>query len=106
MNAEREPESDMDGTDENRERAAELAAALDAVGDKVKLLVERTRRLSERCREDEDLRQRLEGGLDPAALDARVRELEAERERLSRHAEFLEGKMKDLLSRVRYVVEG
>ncbi|HET9581233.1 MAG TPA: hypothetical protein VFP76_00255 [Gemmatimonadota bacterium] len=91
--------------DEARERAAELAVALDALGDKVKLLVERTRQLAERCREEEAVRRRLEGGLDPVALDERVRELESENERISRHAEFLETKLKELLSRVRYVVE-
>lgn len=98
-------ESKPDPADEGQQRVDELAAALDAMGDKVKLLVERSRRLAERCREDEAMRRRLEGGLDPAALDARVRELERERERIARHAEFLEAKLKDLLSRVRYVVE-
>ena len=91
--------------DEARERAAELAVALDALGDKVKLLVERSRRLAERCREEESVRRRLEGGLDPVALDERVRELESENERLARHAEFLETKLKELFSRGRYVVE-
>lgn len=91
--------------DEARERAAELAVALDALGDKVKLLVERTRQLADRCREEEAVRRRLEGGLDPVALDERVRELESENERIARHAEFLETKLKELLSRVRYVVE-
>ncbi|MGH7542686.1 MAG: hypothetical protein ACREK7_01995 [Gemmatimonadota bacterium] len=91
--------------DEAQERAAELAVALDALGDKVKLLVERSRRLAERCREEESVRRRLEGGLDPVALDERVRELESENERLVRHAKFLETKVKELLSRVRYVVE-
>ena len=91
--------------DEARERAAELQIALDALGDKVKLLVERSRRLAERCLEEESVRRRLEGGLDPVALDERVRELESENERLARHAEFLETKVKELLSRVRYVVE-
>jgi hypothetical protein len=90
--------------DEAQERAAELEVALDALSDKVKLLVERSRRLAERCREEESVRRRLEGGLDPVALDARVRELESENERIARHAEFLETKVKELLSRVRYVV--
>lgn len=91
--------------DEAQARAAELASALDALGDKVKLLVERSRRLAERCREEESVRRRLQGGLDPIALDERVRELESENERLAHHAEFLETKVKELLSRVRYVVE-
>lgn len=90
--------------DEAQERAAELEVALDALSDKVKLLVERSRRLAERCREEESVRRRLEGGLDPVALDERVRELESENERIARHAEFLETKVKELLSRVRYVV--
>ena len=90
--------------DEAQERAAELEVALDAHSDKVKLLVERSRRLAERCREEESVRRRLEGGLDPVALDVRVRELESENERIARHAEFLETKVKELLSRVRYVV--
>lgn len=93
------------GRDEAQERAAEFAVALDALGDKVKLLVERSRRLAERCREEEAVRRRLDGGLDPIALDERVRELESENQRLARHAEFLEAKVKELLSRVRYVVE-
>jgi chromosome segregation ATPase len=91
--------------DEAHERAAELEVALDALGDKVKLLVERSRRLAERCHEEESVRRRLEGGLDPVALDERVRELESENERIARHAEFLETKIKELLARVRYVVE-
>ena len=90
--------------DEAQERAAELEVALDALSDKVKLLVERSRRLAERCREEESVRRRLEGGLDPVALDERLRELESENERIARHAEFLETKVKELLSRVRYVV--
>lgn len=90
--------------DEEQRRVAELVAALDALGDKVKLLVDRSRRLAERCREDEEVRRRL-GGLDPVALDERLHALESENERLSQHADFLEGKLKELLSRVRYVVE-
>ena len=89
---------------EAQERVEELEVALDALSDKVKLLVERSRRLAERCREEESVRRRLEGGLDPVALDERVRELESENERIARHAEFLETKVKELLSRVRYVV--
>lgn len=103
-------ESDKDrrnaktGSRDEERRVAELASALDALGDKVKLLVERSRRLAERCREAEEVGRRL-GGLDPVALDERLRALESENERLSRHADFLEGKLKELLSRVRYVVE-
>ncbi len=96
--------SKTEPADEEQQRVAELTAALDAMGDKVKLLVERSRRLAERCLEDEELRRRLEG-LDPVALDDRVQALEWENDRLSRHADFLEGKLKELLSRVRYVVE-
>ena len=91
--------------DDERQRAAELAAALDGLGDRVKLLVDRSRRLAERCREEEELRRRFQGGLDPVALDERVHALETENDRLSRHAEFLEGQLKELLTRVRYVIE-
>jgi chaperonin cofactor prefoldin len=92
------------GEDEPR-RSAELAAALDALDEKVRLLVGRSRRLADRFREEEQLRERLEGGLDPVALNERVHALESENDRLSRHAEFLERQFKELLSRVRYVVE-
>ena len=43
--------------------------------------------------------------LDPIELQDRVRALEQERERLDRHAAFLEDRIRGLLSRVRYVVE-
>jgi hypothetical protein len=43
-------------------------------------------------------------GVSPGVV-ARVRELESENERIARHAEFLETKVKELLARVRYVVE-
>lgn len=92
------------GPQAEERKAAELASALDALGDKVKLLSERSRRLAERCREAQEVGRRL-GGLDPVALNERLRALESENERLSRHADFLEGKLKELLSRVRYVVE-
>ena len=65
----RDRASEVERPGQGQQRAAELAAALDGLGDKVKLLVERSRRLSERCREEEELRRRLEGGLDPVALD-------------------------------------
>lgn len=50
--------------------------------------------------------RRLEGkSLDPVALRDRIHELEVERDRLDRHAAFLEERIRGLLSRVRYVVE-
>lgn len=97
--------SEVEAAGQEQQRVAELTAALDGLGDKVKLLVEQSRQLSARCREEEELRRRLEGGLDPVALDERVHELESENDRLARHAEFLEQKLKELLSQVRYVVE-
>lgn len=100
----RSRDSKIEALGEEQQRVAELTAALDVMGDKVKLLIERSRRLAERCREDEQVRRRF-GKLDPVALDERVRALESENDRLSRHADFLEGKLKELLSRVRYVVE-
>ncbi|HET9333663.1 MAG TPA: hypothetical protein VFQ21_08785 [Gemmatimonadota bacterium] len=50
--------------------------------------------------------RRVEGqSLDPIALRDRIVKLEKERERLDRHAAFLEERIRGLLSRVRYVVE-
>ncbi len=99
-----------EGVDEVRER---LSDALDTLGERVKLLSERhetLRRELDRTRAArEEAESRLtratDGGLDPLALEEKVRALEDQNDRLSRHAEYLEGEVKSLLGRVRYVLE-
>jgi hypothetical protein len=101
------PSESVDGA---RERVGQ---ALDGLEQRIKLLAERHVALADRCaaaeaagREaGEKLESLRESGLDPVSLDARVRELEAENEALSRHAACLEEEIRSLLSRVRYVLE-
>lgn len=90
-----------------------VGAALDGLEQRIKLLAERHVALADRCAAAEAASQEAtrqldslkESGLDPVSLDARVRELEAENESLSRHAGCLEEEIRSLLSRVRYVLE-
>lgn len=90
-----------------------LRDALEGLDRRVTLLIERYRELGLRHAEAVEDGQRsaaalarlTERGGDPAALDARIRRLEAENERLARHAGFLEERIRNLLSRVRYVIE-
>ena len=88
---------EMAGTD--------LANAVAGLERKVKLLLSRHTELTERYKEAVAAGERLDAGLDPAVLEERVRVLEGERDRLSRHAAFLEGKIRELLTRVRYAVD-
>jgi hypothetical protein len=83
----------------------DLANAVSGLERKVKLLLSRHTELIERYNEAVVAGERLGAGLDPAALEERVRVLESERDRLSRHAAFLEGKIRELLTRVRYAVD-
>lgn len=57
------------------------------------------------ARADAEKRRVERESLDPLELRDRVQALEQERERLDRHAAFLEDRIRGLLSRVRYVVE-
>ncbi|MEJ2153519.1 MAG: hypothetical protein P8Y29_11410 [Gemmatimonadota bacterium] len=90
-------DDEMAGTD--------LANAVAGLEHKVKLLLSRHTELTERYKEAVVAGERLGTGLDPVALEERVRVLEDERDRLSRHAAFLEGKIRELLTRVRYAVD-
>lgn len=83
----------------------DLADAVAGLEGKVKLLLSRHTELTERYREAMAASERLGTGLDPVVLEERVRVLESERDRLSRHAAFLEGKIRELLTRVRYAVD-
>lgn len=83
----------------------DLVNAVAGLEGKVKLLLSRHAELTERYNKAVAAGERLGAGLDPAALEERVRALESERERLSRHTAFLEGKIRELLTRVRYAVD-
>lgn len=90
-----------------------LQDALEGLDRRVTLLIERHQELGQRHaraleggrRAEAALARLTERGGDPAELDARIRSLEAENERLARHAGFLEERIRNLLSRVRYVIE-
>lgn len=84
---------------------ARLRSSLDRLEERIKLLVARYEDLAERYQALTAVRDRIDGTVDPLVLDERMRALGAENERLSRHAAFLEQKIRELLSRVRYVVE-
>jgi prefoldin subunit 5 len=100
-------------TDSEKTDGGGLSEALDTLDEKIKLLLARHSLLAERFasvmtarREAEQQLARLSTGeLDPVSLEERMRELEAENERLSRHAAYLEDRIASLLARVRYVVE-
>jgi hypothetical protein len=81
-----------------------LRASLDALEENVTLLLARHESLAAANAVAEE-RRLSRDSLDPVELERRVRLLEAERERLERHAAFLEGRIRGLLSRVRYVIE-
>lgn len=81
-----------------------LRDSLDRLEENVTLLLARHGELIA-ARAEADARRREGKSLDPIALRDRIHALEAERERLDRHAEFLEERIRGLLSRVRYVVE-
>lgn len=83
----------------------DLANAVAGLERKVKLLLSRHTELTERYNEAMAAGERLSTGLDPVVLEERVQALESERDRLARHATFLEGKIRELLTRVRYAVD-
>lgn len=83
----------------------DLTNAVAGLERKVKLLLSRHSELTERYDEVVAASERLGVGLDPVALEERVQVLETERDRLSQHAAFLEGKIRELLTRVRYAVD-
>jgi hypothetical protein len=108
-----EEAADEDGPEEKPDRARPVKAAsgddplrasLDALEESVKLLVARHEE-SVSALAAAEARSRSREGLDPVALEERVKELETETERLERHASFLEDRIRGLLSRVRYVIE-
>ncbi len=84
---------------------ADLISAVAGLEHKVKLLLSRHTELAEQYDEAVAASERFGAGFDPAALEERVRVLETERDRLSQHAAFLEGKIRELLTRVRYAVD-
>ncbi len=102
------PAPAWDGDDVNR-----LQAVLDTMDERITLLLARHEQLAERYAEVAAARQEAEeqlsrfasGALDPRQLEERVRGLESENDRLSRHASYLEERVESLLARVRYVVE-
>jgi hypothetical protein len=81
-----------------------LLASLDTLEENIKLLLARHESLAAAHAASEE-RRRSRESLDPIELQGRVRTLEADRERLERHAAFLEDRIRGLLSRVRYVIE-
>ena len=81
-----------------------LKSSLDTLEENIKLLLARHERLAAAHAASEEL-SRSRRALDPIELQSRVRSLEAERQRLERHAAFLEERIRGLLSRVRYVIE-
>jgi hypothetical protein len=84
--------------------AEALRDSLDRLEQNVTLLLARHGEILA-ARRDADERRAKRKALDPLELQDRVRALEEERERLDRHAAFLEDRIRGLLSRVRYVVE-
>ena len=81
-----------------------LKSSLDTLEENIKLLIARHERLAAAHAASEEL-NRSRRALDPIELQSRVRALEADRQRLERHAAFLEERIRGLLSRVRYVIE-
>jgi hypothetical protein len=106
-------EPDGDVLDGDPAADARLAEALDGLDRRVTLMVERYEELAarhgrtlEERRADRAAMERLAGsGASPAELDGRIRALQAENDRLTRHAGFLEERIQGLLARVRYVME-
>ena len=81
---------------------ADPARTLEEVERKVKLLVDRHRALAGAYSEMTASMGDGGDGLDPAELEEVVRSLRSERDRLARHAEFLESRVRELLTRARY----
>lgn len=80
-----------------------LRGSLDALEENITLLLARHESLVADAIDRE--RRRKQGAPDPVAQEKRVRELEADKEKLERHSRFLEDRIRGLLSRVRYVIE-
>ncbi|MFN2383924.1 MAG: hypothetical protein ABR559_06630 [Gemmatimonadota bacterium] len=85
---------------------AQAESALAALEERIMLLIARHQGVQERLATKEAAARRIADGADPLALEARVRELEGENDRLTRHAEFLERQVRGLRGRVRYALEG
>jgi hypothetical protein len=81
-----------------------LRASLDALEETITLLLARHERLAAAHAVAEE-RSKSRDSLDPIELESRVKALEAKKERLERHAAFLEDRIRGLLSRMRYVIE-
>ena len=81
-----------------------LRASLDALEENVTLLLARHESLAAAQTAAEE-RSRSRDSLDPIELESRLKALEADKDRLERHAAFLEDRIRGLLSRVRYVIE-
>lgn len=88
-----------------RADSAEAEAALAALEERIMLLIARHQALRARCAAKDAAARRIAEGADPLALEARVRALETENDRLTRHAEYLERQVRGLRGRVRYVIE-
>lgn len=105
-------ETEVDEVEVERESDDVLGEALDTLEGSVTLLLDRHEELVERCASAEETGAearrklaRLAGeGLDPDALERKIRELEEDRDRLKRHSAHLEERIRGLLARVRYVV--
>lgn len=84
--------------------AGGVEQSLDELESKIKLLVARHDELATHVTEslsaigDRD-------GADPAAMRAEIETLQEDRERLATHAEFLESRIRELLTRARYAVD-
>ncbi|HEY7470860.1 MAG TPA: hypothetical protein VIE68_00795 [Gemmatimonadota bacterium] len=81
-----------------------LRSSLDTLEENITLLLARHEGLVAAHAASEE-RSRAGRALDPIELKDRLRTLEADHERLERHAALLEERIRGLLSRVRYVIE-
>lgn len=88
-----------------RADGAQAEAALAALEERIMLLLARHQALREQLAAKNAAARRIADGADPLALEARVRVLETENDRLTRHAEFLERQVRGLRGRVRYALE-
>ncbi len=81
-----------------------LVASLDVLEENVTLLLARHESLAA-AHAVAEKRSKSRDSLDPLELESRVKTLAADKDRLERHAAFLEDRIRGLLSRVRYVIE-
>lgn len=89
-------------SEEGESRGVEQS--LDELESKIKLLVERHDELAIHVTESLTALQN-EDGADPIALRTEIESLENDRDRLAKHAEFLESRIRELLTRARYAVD-